>query len=82
MGAPDRQHGDLHYELGQVLHAHWLHDLCCSHEGEGSNQPMCGCGWLGDRVANVGLAKSQWVNHVLEEMRPHLVAWRAQEHDS
>lgn len=69
----DQDEGDLHFKLAQVLNNHWLHDLGCSHEGEGSNQALCGCGWLGDRLPNVGAAKAQWVNHALEEMRPSLI---------
>lgn len=71
--------GDLHYQLSKVLHAHWLHDLGCSHEGAGSNQALCGCGWVGDRLENVGAAKTQWVNHVLEEMRDPIARFGEQE---
>lgn len=75
----DRQRGDLRYELGKVLCAHWLFDIGC--DGR-SNKASCSCGFAGfTRVANVGMAVQQWAGHVLEEMRPHLVAWRAQERD-
>lgn len=73
----DREHGDLRFELGKVLQNHWLCDIGC--DGK-SNQASCSCGFGGfPRVANIGEAVTTWSNHVLEEMRPHLVAWRAQE---
>lgn len=77
--ADDVMRGDLHYEIGRVLEKHWLFDLGC--DGK-SNQASCACGFSSfPRVANVGEAITCWSNHVLEEMRPHLVAWRAQERD-
>lgn len=71
--------GDLRYELGQMLIRHWLFDLGC--DGK-SNQASCACGFDGfTRVEDVGKAVEQWAGHVLEEMRPHLVAWRTVERD-
>jgi hypothetical protein len=50
--------------LFPILRDHWLTDLGCSHEGAGSNQAACYCGWAGNRVANVGEAVAQWAVHV------------------
>jgi hypothetical protein len=67
-----KHEGDLRFKLAEVLTIHWLTDLGCSHEGEGSNAASCWCGWTGQRVKNVGEAVTTWVNHALEEMRPIL----------
>jgi hypothetical protein len=71
---PEEEADDLHFKLAQVLKGHYLTDLGCSKEGAGSNAASCWCGWTGERVPAVGLAVNTWVNHTLEEMRPHLAA--------
>lgn len=61
--------GDLRFKLVKCISQHWLHDIGCSHEGAGSNKAHCACGWVGDRLPNVGAATEQWASHVVEQTR-------------
>lgn len=64
--------GDLRFNLVKCLARHWMTSTGCSHEDEGSNQAACSCGWVGDRLPNVGAAVEQWASHAVEQTRPIL----------
>jgi hypothetical protein len=52
-------------DTADVLETHWLTNVGCQHyvDGTGDNAAACWCGWIGPRVANVGLAVESWAKH-------------------
>lgn len=57
-------------KLERVLSSHWVTDTGCQHyeDGSGDNQFACWCGWVSDRVPNVGEGVRAWAKHVTQAL--------------